>query len=62
MENEGELGKKRARHTDQGYSEEKTDQQVDLGTSSKTVMKHGNIFASRKKGKTLFQAQKKEEI
>lgn len=62
MENEAEIQKTLIHHTDQGHSEEKLDRQMDQGISSSHARKSGSIFTSQKKGKTLFQAQKKEEI
>jgi hypothetical protein len=60
MENEGEIHKREAAHTDDGFSEEKLAKQVDLMVVS-TKPPAGQIFTSKKKTKTLFQAQKDEE-
>ena len=60
MENEKELGKNNAKETDDGYSETKLARQVDLIVASQQSQA-AQIFTSKKKTQTVFQAPKTEE-
>ena len=60
MEYENELGKNGAKETDDGFSEKKLAKQVDLIVASQQSQA-AQIFTSKKKTQTVFQAPKAEE-
>jgi hypothetical protein len=60
MENETELQKLEAAHTDMGFSEAKLAKQIDLGVSPRRA-KVSQIFTAKKTTQIVFQAQKDEE-